>query len=350
MNRKVLLISFLFMALFILSPQISADRGMVMIDPPHVIFTESEQQAIIAWDGQEELLLLSTGVSSSEPAHVLEVLPVPNNVTEVKEGDMESFKDLTRIINSKLPRPAPGWGLEKLDSAGSSRGVEIQYHEQIGPHEIMIVKVNNADYFNYWVRDFAFTRNFTYSEISVEFRRTITDYVERGINYFIFDVISTNETTHTVSPILYRFKTDSLYYPMKITSVSNMSDYYSTLKLYLLTDQGIADKTEISLLGLNPTTGFDKTKRIELTKSELEEVSEYFSEHLPRGSYAMVVNYYGPFRLLNKDMMLPRDSFSKPTTIWPSPVNPPGASQPMYLPAFLALAALIIIIVLIRPR
>jgi hypothetical protein len=341
--KKILLLLPLLLAF----PLASADRGMVIIDPPNVVFTESGQQAIIAWDGQEEVLLLSTDVSSSEPARVLEVLPVPSNVTEVKEGSIESFRTLVRLINSKLPSRDYPLGLGKQEE-NRAPGVEIQFHQRIGPHEVMIVKVNDADYFKYWVRDFAFSRNFTYSEISTDFRKAITDYIERDIRFFIFDVISTNQTRQSVSPLMYRFRSDCLYYPMKITSASNVSDSYSSLDLFLLSGQGTADREDVIGLGLYPEAGF--TDAIKLKRSELEEVAGFFGQLLPDGAYAMKISYDGPFKQLTSDLMLKKESFTKPgSTPWVGP-DPSRPQAPNYALPLLAIAGLVLMLFLIRPR
>jgi len=48
------------------------NRGMIPINPNVKIF-EPNQRAMIAWNGDEEILLLSTDVSASESTLVLEV-------------------------------------------------------------------------------------------------------------------------------------------------------------------------------------------------------------------------------------------------------------------------------------
>lgn len=322
---------------------VAADRGMVVIDPPHMIFTESSQQAIIAWDGSEEILLLSTDVSSSGSARVLEVLPVPNNVTEVVEGSLESFTNLERLLAEKIPTP------RDTHQLAEKNGVEIQFHEQIGPHEVMIVKVNDADYFKYWVLGFAFSRNFTYTEISVEFRKAVTDYIDRGINYFIFDVITTDEETKTVNPLAYRFKSDYLYYPMKITSVSNTSDYFSRLKLFLLTDLGQADTSFIEAVGLSPGDGF--ANPISLSSTELGKVSEPFQSMFPDGAYAMTVDFYGPYSTLKEDLVLKPSAFHEEAPFSIPPGTVPGASaKPNPILALAIIGTLLLALVFVRPR
>jgi len=326
----------------------SADRGMVIIDPPHVDLWESGQRAIVAWNGTDETLLLSTDVRTSEPAKILEVLAVPNNVTEVKEGSPASFTTLERLIVSKLPRPSYSFNGKEEQGAATAPSVEIQFHQQIGPHEVIVVKANDADYFKYWTRGFAFERGFTYSEISLGFVHAIQDYMDRGIHYFVFDVISTNDTVQSVSPLLYHFRSDSLYYPMQITSASNISDAYSSLSLFLLTDKGVADASAIRSAGLYPGDGFSTS--IKLSGAELRQVEASLGAMLPEGAYAMQASFYGSFRSLTEDLSLGEGAFSSPGTTLPPYVPPSDARQPNYALAIVAIAALALFLLMMKPK
>ena len=68
---------------------VHADRGSIPFDPGVRIF-EPNQRAMIAWNGQEEILLLSTDLRASQPTKVLEVIPLPAE-PEVKKGDRVLF-------------------------------------------------------------------------------------------------------------------------------------------------------------------------------------------------------------------------------------------------------------------
>lgn len=56
----------LLVILLLLTLVSSADRGLIPF-PGHVRIDESGQNAIVAWNGDEEVLILSTDVKSSEP-------------------------------------------------------------------------------------------------------------------------------------------------------------------------------------------------------------------------------------------------------------------------------------------
>ena len=105
---------FLFLVVF-LSPTLYADRGSIPFNPNVKIF-EPNQRAMIAWNGEEEILLLTTDLRASAPTKVLEVIPLPSK-PEVKRGDIEVFKRATALINKKIRIPIstiPFWRPKSL--------------------------------------------------------------------------------------------------------------------------------------------------------------------------------------------------------------------------------------------
>ncbi|MEO0185805.1 MAG: DUF2330 domain-containing protein, partial [candidate division WOR-3 bacterium] len=77
-----------------------ADRGLIPFNPGVTIF-EPNQRAIIAWNGEEEILLLSTDLSASDSTMALEILPLPSE-PKVKKGDPETFRKAINLINRRI--------------------------------------------------------------------------------------------------------------------------------------------------------------------------------------------------------------------------------------------------------
>jgi len=98
MNNKIGLIMVLMVLVSLNFTVVSGDRGAVTLNPL-IQIEENTQNAIIAWNGTEEVLILSTDITSSESTPVLELLPLPSNPLEVKEGSFESFTKLQEIVN-----------------------------------------------------------------------------------------------------------------------------------------------------------------------------------------------------------------------------------------------------------
>jgi hypothetical protein len=241
------------------------DRGMIL--PPYFFVEEPGQKAIIAWNGQEEVLILSTDLTyrwreiypTPYPPSItiLEVLPLPS-VPRVKLGTFQSFRSLARMISERIleERAEPVWrfalGVEVV------KGVELVFQDQIGPHNLTVVKVNSVNDFVEWVDEFFSKRNLPYS-ISPEFEDAVRDYVFRNITYFAFDVIEAEwrEGTYSwsVEPLIYKFKSDALYYPFKITFASDIGGVRSRVNLFLIT-KGIVDSKPILNSGLSPEKAF----------------------------------------------------------------------------------------------
>ena len=206
-----------------------ANRGMIPINPNARIF-EPNQRAMIAWNGVEEILLLSTDVHASESTMVLEVLPVPAEPV-VKKGDLETFRKATDLINRKLYHAATAKGRQLSEGVVVPSG-EVTFHEKIGAHDISVTHLLDAQGFIKWVTDYLETLGIEGDIISEEMRELIGDYITEGFEWFVFDVITLGTETVTNEPIQYRFKTARLFYPLKITQTATGS---TSIELLILT-------------------------------------------------------------------------------------------------------------------
>ncbi|MFQ6074639.1 MAG: DUF2330 domain-containing protein [Candidatus Bathyarchaeia archaeon] len=290
---------------------VSADRGL--ISAPQVSLDESGQNAIVAWNGKEEVLILSTNVRGSESAVVLEMLPLPSNPTKVAEGSLDSFRKLKELMNEKLramARKAGGYGLEGVPAG--ERGVEVTLHEEIGAHDVTVVKVNDLDHFTEWVKEFAEGKGVELS-VSSEFRDAVSEYLSRDIRYLVFDVIDVSDAVRSVNPLVYRFETDFLYYPLKITAASNISEQAPSTVNLLLIAKGQVDGALLRDLGFAMRLGFYDSSFVELGKEELDEVSPELADLFEGDPFVMNAHYYGPLTNLNEDLIVRGENLHLPT-------------------------------------
>ncbi len=194
-----------------------ADRGSIPFKP-HVQIFEPNQRAMIAWNGKEEILLLSTDLRASEPTKVLEVIPLPSE-PKVKKGDVEVFRKATALINRKLRLRESAGGATL--GAGSRRASvpsgEVIFHEKIGSHDVSVTRVLDRDGFIEWVEKYLRSSGVGQPEIPDPLKEVVGEYLRENFQWFVFDVISLDEKPKTNEAIQYRFKTDFLFYPMKIT-------------------------------------------------------------------------------------------------------------------------------------
>jgi hypothetical protein len=193
-----------------------ADRGSVPFKPGVKIF-EPNQRAMIAWDGSEEILLLSTDLQASEPTKVLEVIPMPDE-PKVKKGDVEVFRKATEMINRKLRAAAPkSAGRSRTPPAPAQEAGEVTFHEKIGSHDISVTRVMDAAGFVEWVEKYLKGAGAESVAIPPILKQSVDAYLKEGFGWFVFDVVSLDDKPKTNEAIQYRFKTDRLFYPLKIS-------------------------------------------------------------------------------------------------------------------------------------
>jgi len=191
-----------------------ADRGMIPVNPNAQIF-EPNQRAMIAWNGAEEILLLSTDLHASDSTMVIEVLPLPSE-PEVKKGDLETFRKATDLINRRLYAGSTAKGRTLSEGVIVPSG-EVTFHKRIGAHDISVTHLLDAQGFVDWVVEYLAKLGVEENIISSEMRELIEDYMGDDFDWFVFDVVSLSQEIVTNEPIQYRFKTDRLFFPLKIT-------------------------------------------------------------------------------------------------------------------------------------
>lgn len=224
-TRVILLMAVVLLAA--LGPPAGADRGHFIIPEerltPNINIHESGQKAIIAWNGTEEIMILSTDLSSDKPVKVLEFMPLPAKPTMVKLRTTTPFEVIQQLIDSHAPVvPAPGpMGRSAGDNASKAPApVEVVFQQKIGPHEITVARTENMEAFVGWIRKFLSGRNLKYrEEFFTRLRPVVQSYLDDRIYYYVFDVVELSKETKSIEPILYRFPTSRLYYPLRVSTL-----------------------------------------------------------------------------------------------------------------------------------
>lgn len=216
-----------------------ADRGSIpwgnwnAQDMPEIF--EPAQNAIIAWNGKEEILLLSTDLKASKPTKVLEVLPLPSEPI-VTRGDVATFAKINALINDELRQNWFG-GKGPGDTRAASGAAEVTFHEKIGSHDIRVVHVLESSEFEQWIRDFFKKEGTGPQHISPVLLATIEQYLLDGYHWFVFDVVELGLQLKSNDAIQYRFATDKFYYPMRISATDSGE---TSIRLVALTERGLS--------------------------------------------------------------------------------------------------------------
>lgn len=216
-----------------------ADCGSIPFKPQVKIY-EPNQRAVIAFDGKEQILILSTDLKASEPTKVLEVLPLPSE-PELKKSDVRIFSEATELINRKLS-PQKWSGMGGMGGAGGGMGGarmmkpppagEITIRKKIGAHDISVTRVLDGKRFVQWAEEYLINQGAGEAKIPGALKAVVEQYIHEGFEWFAFDVVDLDRDVVTKDAIQYRFKTRWLYYPLRITRTEKGS---TSVRLILLT-------------------------------------------------------------------------------------------------------------------
>ncbi|MBN1868092.1 DUF2330 domain-containing protein [Candidatus Sumerlaeota bacterium] len=230
-------------------------------NPLDVLVYEPQQRAIILWNGQEEILLLSTDQSATQRSAVLEVIPLPAE-PQVRLGSFETFDAAKKLaIEKRMWACAHGGARADLLQTPETAG-RIAFHKKMGAHELAVAEVLDKDRFTAFVQDYIEKRYQTReAPIRPEFIQIIDGYLAEGFRWFAFDVLALDDKTASRQPVEYRFACDEVFYPLKISRLEK-------------------GETEVNLLvfATRQTTTFEGLERkrfsietpIDLTRAEVE--------------------------------------------------------------------------------
>ncbi|MCK4718255.1 MAG: DUF2330 domain-containing protein [Thermoplasmata archaeon] len=263
----IVLVLLLVLCMFV--PPASADGGMI----PVTQFTvyEPGQKAIIGWNGTTEIMILSVDVYGSEVSHGLHFVPFPT-IPDVELGSVESFEELNKLLEESMWSDR-NHGALSAGAEGGNSSVEIVFHEEIGPHDLSLLKVNDYNHFSEWVEEFLSAKGYDGPSMPDNLEEAVAHYLENDIRYFAFDLVEIAPETKSVDPLVYTFETDSLFFPLEISSIIT-GDVEITLAL--LSPYGLAvDYSGLVDMGFHHLTGMN------LDHEEVERISEDVGELLP---------------------------------------------------------------------
>ena len=306
-----------------------ADRGALPITlEADVSLFEPAQRGLIAFNGTEELLVLATETGASTKTDVIEFLPLPSPPDAVFEADTELFERVFSLIEQNAPRIfIPFYDTDGAMRGGEERileGISVVMTATVGVHDVTVVEVTDADAFFSWLTDFYAARGIDELPGSASgFAGLVASYLEQDIRYFVFDVVSLDETPRGVTPLAYRFKTDSLYYPLAISSKNRGN---GVIDLFLMApgvprQEALPPGFSFATYRLPPSTSDSDEKEmvepISFPVSMPDRVSVWpaLATMLPgweSGIHFTAVTYDGPLKALTGDLVLGWGDFVKP--------------------------------------
>lgn len=277
------------------------DRGFIPFEPEVKIF-EPTQRALIAWNGKEEILILTTDLKASKATEVLEVIPLPSEPV-VKKGDIKIFRKATELINRKLTELYRK-NIFRMPLAGAMKGPEkapageITFYKKIGAHSISVTHVLDSDGFIEWVEKYLQSSGVKNPVIPQDMKDVIREYLKEGFTWFVFDVVSLNEKLSTNEAIQYRFKTNYLFYPLRITRTGEGN---TTIDLLILTPQLLS-----KFLGIPYEQVKLQHEPVSISSKELQDLSKELDELLGHRKATMlrIWRIEGKLSAFKKDLIV----------------------------------------------
>lgn len=201
----------------------SGDGGAISFSAEADLF-EPGQNAIVAWNGTREVMILSIDVRASVPTKALEIVPLPSEPT-LEAGTHLSFLYADYLVDRAIEQLRPRSDeRQRLYAAGDDLGAEqnqavaVTTHERIGPHDITAIRVDDYTGLAAWLGEF-FRRQGVERELPAALPGIVGHYMRDGVRHFALDVMDLVPDVRTVDPIVYSFDSDRLWYPLHISSL-----------------------------------------------------------------------------------------------------------------------------------
>ena len=127
------------------------------------------------------------------------------------------FRKATDLINRKLQQALALKSTKSRGDGDEQPAGEITFHERIGAHDISVAHVLDAAGFIKWVNDYLKKAGVDNPQLPPAMKGIVDEYLGDQFAWFVFDVVELTDKPKTNEAIQYRFKTDRLFYPMRIS-------------------------------------------------------------------------------------------------------------------------------------
>jgi hypothetical protein len=187
-------------------------------------FGEEIQQAVIAWNGKEEILVLSTKQKHNvqQDTAALSFLPLPGEPKDITAGDPKLYDRFFKKITDLADTQYPNW----RNTDGRGGAIEVLFNRDIGSHHIAAIKVKdkNIDSFYESLQEYL-NNNFGEGTAVLlgEKEKAVFEYYikKRGFEYFAVDIqeLKADGKTKQKEAIAYHFESPYLFYSLVISQL-----------------------------------------------------------------------------------------------------------------------------------
>ncbi len=210
-------IFFVCALVFILQSPSHAGQALIPMTDEYVYLTQPREEIIAAWGGTEEALILTSELTASRKIPVIRFVALPARPT-VEGTPREVPIRLAALIAKKAPQIGVIVNGRKTNKPAEI-GAELISETTVGAHDIVVVRIESYQAFERWVTDLMAREGIKDPAPRIEkHRAVVSDYLSRNIKYFVFDVVDVGEKKAATDSVVLRFKSDSLFVPLVISS------------------------------------------------------------------------------------------------------------------------------------
>jgi hypothetical protein len=214
----------------LLAPAAISDMGRVYVDTTGVKVSESAQKAIILHNNQEEVLILGTELLGGRQTKIVRFIPFPSE-PQVSLAPKDVFERLAAIVDKYRLQFVSVFHSKGGPPSTLMAGVEVRLSARLGAHDLTVIRVRDVKAFRSWVNVYFRKQGLPHRASYPKEEAVVADYVARGIDYFVLDAVTVPADKHFIDPVTYRFKSTSLYYPLK---TSNTFGGKGDIELFIL--------------------------------------------------------------------------------------------------------------------
>lgn len=253
---------------------------------------ESRQQAVIAWNGKEQITVLTTNekLLTKKASAVLHMMPLAGKVKDIYRADKDVFTKAKRLV------------IRKLRLSGVA-GAGLFMERKFGAHNIFVWYIDDPKNFVKRIQHYVikrFGRN-ARAYITKGIFDVIKSYYSRGYRYFAFDLVKLGTKESTKEAIAYHVETPKrrAFYPLVISSASAKGNTVVDLVLF---SNGELKKLE-KINGAKNLRRLGK-KSVSITNAELRGVDARMAKLLAgRAIRGQIIQFSGKLEAFKSDFV-----------------------------------------------
>lgn len=219
MKQKFLSLAVLVAVFALFLPSVSwADGGL--IPSPNYYVYENQQKAAILFEDGIETLAIQIGFQGNAKDFAW-VIPLPSKpeVSKVSNDLFANLEELTKIDDFYYTNSVGFMG----SAEDSAKGVEIIEQTQVGYYDVTTLKASDASSLSVWLNK----NGYKFPEA---YQYLLNDYINSSWYFVAVKIVPESQSVATTdlrsgqaTPLLFKFETKNIIFPMKLSRISAVS-------------------------------------------------------------------------------------------------------------------------------